>query len=651
MLKENRDLYEFGDYRLDTTEHALTRLDGSRNGQLPEKAFQALCLLVENSGHLLTKSELIDHLWPDIFVEDNNLDKCIHAIRQVLGEKPNEHKYIQTVRKHGYRFVAEVRRSPNAPNGNNGSGDGSISAALPALTQTSATPTGRTEDALPTPTGESAVRNTAPRYLATALLVAVVIAGLYFVPKWYAVPDRPTALAVLPLKPIDTTNRNVFHEGGITDSLILRLSAVKGLTVRPLSAIRKYSDIGQDPIAAGREQIVDYVLATNYQIAGDRIQVTGQLYDVATGQVTETLKIEKDVDDSFAMQDAVAREISDILVGLFDLASGAPTSKRGTNNEIAYRSYLNGSNLMARTSLPIAQESVEYLEEAVRLDPQFARAYAGLARSRVELSNLVDDPAQDCDKARTAVEHALALDPNLAEAYQASGLRKLRCAWDFAGAEPDLRRALELDPNSDSAHSAYASYLNSVGRADEAVTQIRQAITLNPNSVTHHIQHGIILYTSRRYDDSIAELRHAGEIGQLGMAYGWLWTAYIAKGDDAQAFEVFLRSESEKQLKPDPAKIEQLKSIFRTSGWRGIREMQLAAEKASPIYTKGRFYRLSRLSTQVGNVDDAFAYLNKALERRDAQVLLLECEPTFDSLRSDPRYYELLRRIGFPNDG
>lgn len=323
---------------------------------------------------------------------------------------------------------------------------------------------------------------------------------------------------------------------------------------------------------------------------------------------------------------------------------------RGTKNEDAYRYYLNALNLMGRVSLPVAQEAVESLEEAIRLDPGFARAYAGLARGRVELSNLVDDPKPDCEKAWIAIEQALVLDAALAEAFQASGIRKLRCEWDFAGAESDLHRALVLDPRSDSTHWAYAAYLNSVGRSDEAIAEIEKAISLNPNSVSYNIQRGIILYCARRYDDSIAALRHADEIGHLAAAQGWLWTAYVQKGDDAQAFEWFLKLETEKQLKPDPGKIEQLEQIYETAGWKGIREMQLETEMASPVYKKGRFYRISRLSVQLGETDDAFRYLNMALERRDAQLLLLKSEPTFDPLRSDPRFAEILTRIGFPPD-
>ena len=643
MSDENNELYEFGLFRLDVGERTLTRLDGSKNGQLPEKAFQTLSILVQKSGRLLTKKDLIDQIWPDSFVEENNLDKCIHAIRHVLGDKPNEQRYIQTVWKHGYRFVAEVRKPP--ANGN-GTSAGKPPRHDPVEAET--TTSGADPKVLPQPVLAAVSRKTSVRLALAGLVVAIAAASLYYGTMRRSSLPELVSVAVLPLNPVNVSDRNTFLEVGITDSLILRLNTAKGFLIRPLSAMRKYVGTEQDPVAVGREQMADYVLASNYQLAGGRIRVTAQLVDVKTGQVAETFKVEKDADNTFAMQDSVAREIGDGIVARFGTATGPIIYRRGTTNENAYRYYLQAMNLMGRMSLPVSQEAVEYLEEAVRLDPNFARAHAGLARSRVELSNLVVDAAEDCNKARAAVEEALRLDAELAQAYEASAMLKHRCTWDFAGAESDFRKALELDPNSDSTHAAYAWFLNMAGRSDEANAQIEWAISLNPNSTANHVQHGIILYFSRRYDASIEELRHVSEIGQLGIGHGFLWTAYIAKGDEAEAFNWLLKYETEKQLKPDAAKIENLKTIFRNDGWNGIRRMQLQAELASPVYEVGRFYRISRLAVQLGNNDDAFRYLNMAFERRDAQLLFLKSEPTFDPLRSDPRYQNLLLRIGFP---
>jgi DNA-binding winged helix-turn-helix (wHTH) protein/TolB-like protein len=630
MSENNGGIFEFGPFRLDVAEHTLSRTDGAATRHLPEKAFQTLRILVEKSGQLFTKHELIEKVWPDSIVEENNLDKCIHAVRQVLGETATEQKYIQTVRKHGYRFVAEVRAIPPDING--------AALAIP-------------QGALPKNTNAPGTNRYAFATLtaASGLLVTIVLAGFYIVWTREAAPPHPTTIAVLPLKPVNMAERSAFHEGGILDSLILRLGSAGGLTVRPLSAMRKYLDVDQDALAAGREQMVDYVLAANYQVAGGRIQITGQLLEVKTGAVSETFKIEKESAESFAVQDSIAREIGDIVTARFGTGSDALISKRGTANENAYMHYLNAANLMGRTSsLPVAQESVEYLEEAIRLDPRFARGYAALARSRVDLSNLVDDPHSDCEKAGLAVERAFSLDASLTEAYQASGLRKQRCEWDFAGAESDLRRAVEMDQHSDTAHAAYGAYLNTVGRFDEAIAETETAIGLNPSSLVHHKQLGIIFYCARRYDAAIVELNHASKLGQLGLANGWLWTSYVANGQEREAFQCLLRYESGKGPKPDPARIEQLKEVLTTKGWKGIRELQRDEEVASPIYVKGRFYRIARLCAQLGNIDDAFLYLDKAFERRDAQLLLLRSEPTFDPLRTDPRFLQLLRRTGFP---
>jgi hypothetical protein len=151
-----------------------------------------------------------------------------------------------------------------------------------------------------------------------------------------------------------------------------------------------------------------------------------------------------------------------------------------------------------------------------------------------------------------------------------------------------------------------------------------------------------------RYDDAINAVRRADGLGQLGMAHGLMSSIFASKGDEVHAFEWFLKYENEKQLKPDPKDAEKLRSIFRVKGWKGITERQLETERANPIYVKGRFYRFARFSAELGDFDDAFMYLNKAMERRESQLLWLKYDPSFEPLRSDRRYEELLRRIGFP---
>lgn len=481
------------------------------------------------------------------------------------------------------------------------------------------------------------------------LLVGAVGLGYYFFQAGKTAPgaDGTKSIAVLPLKSINTANRDEIYEIGIADSLIHRLNSMKGFVVRPLSAVRKYGNVDQDPLAAGREQQVDYVLASNYQLANGRIRITAQLIDVKRGLVEETYKSEKDAAEVFVMQDAIAGEIGNMLVSRFALTASGLLAKRGTTNEEAYRLYLHASNLVGRTSLPAARESIESFDEAIRLDPNFARAYSGLARSHIDLANLVDDPFEDCRKARDAVRTALELNNNLSEGYQALGLLEHRCDWDFDRAERDMRRAIQLEPYSDSAHSSYAWYLNSVGRSDDAIAEINTALEINPGSAMYQMQHGIILYFARRYDDAITKFKPVIESSPGLAGYGWIWLACSMKGDNAQAFEWFIQSESKNQGKVNHEEIEEFRAIYEASGWNGIRVKQLEIEKADPVYKKGRFYRIARISTLIGEKEQAFEYLNKAIERRDAQLLLLNHEPAFDALRGDPRFDEMVRRIGF----
>ncbi len=502
MSAQTNRLYEFGDFILDSTEKSLFR--GENIIQITPKVFETLHFFVENAGRLIEKDELMRELWRDHFVEESNITFNVKMLRKALGDDAVHPRFIQTVQRRGYRFIAEVRSVCAKKSPENGWGSEEIANRI----------------------GETGISS-------------------------------------------QNTSRSRFFLGGFVVFVFLFVVAAASI----------------------------YFFATRKNSSNELTSIP---------------------------------------------------ALRGTKNADAYRYYLNALNLMGRVSLPVAQEAIESSEEAVRLDPGFARAYAALARGRVELSNLVDDPKPDCDKARIAVGKAFVLDAASAEGFQASGMLKHRCEWDFDGAESDLHRALVLDPRSDSTHWAYAFYLNSAGRTDEAIGEIEQAIRINPNPVNYHIQHGIILYCARRYDDSIAALRHADEIGHLAAAHGWLWSAFVQKGDDAQAFEWFIKLETEKQITPDPARIEQLKQIYQAAGWKGIREMQLETELANPVYLKGRFYRISRLEAQLGKTDDAFKYLNMAIERHDAQLLLLKSEPTFDPLRSDQRFAETLSRIGFP---
>lgn len=479
-----------------------------------------------------------------------------------------------------------------------------------------------------------------------AILICTIGLGYYFfyAGKAALTADGKKSIAVLPLKPINTANRNEMYEIGIADSLIIKLSTMNGFTVRPLNATRKYAEIAQDPIAAGKEQQVGYVLASNYQLAGGKIKITAQLFNVASGQIEKTYNIVKDAADVFAMQDAIAGEVENDLLMRFATTSSGPTTKRGTTNEEAYSRYLQGINLTFKRTPEGARQAVEYFEQAIRLDPNFARAYSGMAHALIDSGNLGGGlPRVEYEKAKEVVLKALELDNNLAEGYAVLGELKFTYDWDFASAEKDLLRAIVLEPNSDLAHERYAFYLAVRGRFNDAIAEAKTAQEINPSSLQHHQINGVILYLARRYDEAIIQLRRVIEVDENhNTAYAWLWLACELKGDDAQAYEWFMKS----QKRNNSEHLGTYQRAYETSGWRGVRERFFEQQKLNEQKASANLYSLARQCALLGDKEQAFAYLNKAIEKRQGQMTMLNVDPPFDVLRNDPRFDELVKRVG-----
>ncbi|HKQ52801.1 MAG TPA: protein kinase, partial [Pyrinomonadaceae bacterium] len=470
-----------------------------------------------------------------------------------------------------------------------------------------------------------------------AILIALTLCagaiGLYFYRARSAPPvGDKKSIAVLPLKPISAAHRDEIYEVGIADSLINRLSSTGGLVVRPLSATRKYADIEQDPLAAGREQQADYVLASNYQLAGGKIRITAQLLEVASGQVEESYKSEKDTGDVFSMQDAVAEEIGKLLLARFSTAASRPLLKRGTTNEEAYRLYLQGMNFFDRRN---GAKSVEAFEQAVRLDPDYAQAWAGVAHAHRTIASTVPgaaDPHEGYRKSTEAIDRALELDPNLSEAYSARCDWKMYYEYDYGGAEAACKRAIELKPDSAVAHNVYARLLI-LNRFDEAIAEIRTAIELDPTSFYHQIVYTVLLTYARRYDEAAPQLETLAAMNPTG-AIGrfWLVGGLAMRGNHAEAFERLTRFQ--KSSGYDEETMRPFKTAYQTSGWQGVlREQAKRFEKDNPAY-----FFAAYLYAPMGDHDRAFEYLEKSYQQRENLLIYLKVNPLFDSLRGDPRY-------------
>ena len=619
---ETRHFYEFKSFRLDVKERQL--LHNNSPVPLTPKSFDVLALLVENRGHLVEKEEILDNIWANSFVEEQNIARIIHTLRKILGDDGNGNKFIETVAKKGYRFVAEVTEI------------GDRDADAVAVTEKH----GAAEKVVEKPPRPKRV-SASPRLILFAIGFLCAVFLIFAISINFKQESSPggkqiKSVAVLPLKPINSANRDEVYEIGIADSLIYRLGTMKGIIVRPLGATRKYADVDQDPLAAGKEQQADYVLAANYQIADGKIRITAQLFNVANGKIEETYKTEKDAGNIFALQDTIAGEIGKLLQTRFALTPNPTTARRGTNNEEAYRLYLQGKYLTMNRNKEAQKKAIECFEQAIKLDPNFALAYARMAFAYYSL-NLNDNNFTNAGKVREFVKQALDLDPNLAEAYASRGFVNSLYDWNFPTAEKDYLRAIELEPNNDTAHWLYAMLLSHRGRVDEAMTEIETAQAIDPGAVLYMVHRGRILYYAGRNEEAIAQYNQAIDLDErFTQPYGWLVRAYELKGDYDTAYQYFLKRE---ERSPRKDQIENYKKAYVTTGWLGVR--QNLSESI-----ENNFFDLARLYALRGEKDAAFEYLNKALEKRQWLMVSLKVEPAFDNLRDDPRFGELLKRTG-----
>jgi DNA-binding winged helix-turn-helix (wHTH) protein/tetratricopeptide (TPR) repeat protein len=605
-------IYEFHSYRLDA-EHLMLYRDGDAISLTP-KQVETLVALVEKNGEIVSKDALMERLWGDTVVEEANLIQNIHFLRKELGNAPDGKPMIETLRRRGYRFTAAL---DSPANGIAASTDNALVA---------------TNDAEPW----FQQRPVAVSLALIGLLGLLIIGSSFLFTRTPSLATERTHFAVLPMRPIDPANRSEMYEVGVADLLIHRLNSINGFVVRPLSATRNYSAIDQDALTAGREQKVDRVLDSNYQIVEGKIRITAQLINVATGAVDDSYFVETDANSILASQSVAADTIVNQLVSRFDKTAVTAATKRGTNNEEAYRLYLQGRNLTMKRTRDDNRRAVRYFEQAISLDPNFALAYARMAGAYYD-SNFEDDKSATVEKVNSFVNKALELDPKVAEAYVSRGTVRLMYDWDLTAAEKDLKHAIQLEPNNDAAHWTLALVVSARGRLDEALREIETAQMIDPGAVVYMFHRGRILYYSRRYDEAILQYNQAIDLDdRFIQPHGWMVRAYEIQGDYDKAFKYFLARE---ERSPRKDQLESYKRAYETDGWIGVRRT-LSKSGAN-------LFDMARLHAQRGEKDAAFEYLEKAIENREWLVPTLNIEPAFDNLRSDPRFDAVVRRLSF----
>ena len=611
----NTRFYNFGAFQIDRLNHVLLR-----NGEtipLKPKVFDTLLLLVENRERVMDKDEMLHKLWPDTVVEESNLSQNVYLLRKVLGES-----YIETMPKRGYRFVAAVNE-------------------VATISSDQISP--------PVNFRRQMLRRPVLLIIGGLLLLFGIGSGFY---AWKTNSKAPgsraqiRSIAVLPFKslPPDSQDENLGFQ--MADTLITRLSNIKQLSVRQISSVRGFTS-SADPVAAGRELKVDAVLDASVQRIGDQNRVTLRLVNVRDGSVLWSDIVDKNANDPFAVQDAVATAVVHALTPQLTGEEKSSLQKRYTESPEAHRLCM-----LARFHLGTAdpedwEKAFNYFNAAIEKDPAYALAYSGLAYSYLSLvadARLPKDEA--IPKARQAVIKALQLDDTLPEAHVASARIMAYYDWDWSGAEREFKRAIELNANSADAHREYAGFLTSLGRTDESIAEAKQARELDPLTQVTNFQVAWALIGARRYDEAVAESEPL--TGTYPNANYWIGVAYLGKGMYEQAIDRFEKTLS--HSKSHQLAQANLGYAYGASKQRDKARKVLAEFEELFKQRKTSPYYIAMIYAGLEEPDQTFAWLEKAFTEHSRPLVTgLKVSPMWANLRSDPRFENLLQRMHLPH--
>ena len=635
-------VYEFDGYSVLAGSRRFLRADGEPIPLTP-KVFETLMYLVENHGRIIEKNELMEALWPDTIVEENNLNKNISVLRRILGEKQGENRYIATVPGRGYKFVAAVTVSEFPALNRSDS-----QVERDGLGDHSAILNGPNED--PLETASSASQQTATngrnrKLIATALLGLLVCAVsiAYFWRK--PAPDDPLTrtVAVLPFKPLAAGDRDEILEMGMADTLIAQLSNNPDMVVRPLASVRRFGGLEQDPMIAGRELGVDSVLDGSLQRIGDSIRVNVRLIRTNDGASLLSETFDEKFTDIFSLQDRIARKVT----GALKARLGIPAQKHSTENVEAYRLYLQGRYHALKSTPPEIRQGIDYYRRAIDADPNYALAFAGVAQAYAALPITSDVPPTEAfPQAKAAALRALEIDPELAEARIILGVIEFWYEWRWAEAETELKKAIETDPNNPDAHRFYGVLLTVTGRGDESVAELEKARELDPLSLIVNALKSQALFFHNRDPEALDQADKTLEIEpNFWIAHLMRSRILIRQGKLVEAVEAAKRAETFSGGNSEAVSLSAY--ALAKSGRReeAVAILEMLKSKAAVGYVPA--YNLATIYNGLGRREEALQQLDAAVQSRDGRMILLKVDPKWDDIRSDPRFADVMRRSNF----
>jgi serine/threonine-protein kinase len=484
------------------------------------------------------------------------------------------------------------------------------------------------------------------RLTLTLVTLAVLIAGVMIVRHWRNDAARIDSIAVLPFKPVAADSRDEALEMGLTDTLITRLSNLKSVTVRPVSAVRRYAALDQDPIEAGRALKAQAVLDGSIQKLADRIGVTARLLNVSDGRLIWSRQFVEPWTDIFAVQDAIAQRVAEDLMAPLTGQERSELARNYTSDPVAYKLYLDGRHEWRKRTAEGMRKGINFFDQAIEKDPRYALAYVGKADAYATLASYRLAPPRDvAPLAKEAAAQALNIDDRLAEAHASMGKIMTDYDGDWEQSEKEFRLAIELKPKYSNAHHWYSTLLAHMGKFDEAVREANLAMELDYYSLVTRVQLGNVLYRARRYDQAIPVLQKTLELDPRNVtARFYLGLCYLMQEKPYEAISEFKKARTVLPENPDFIAI-----VGHSYGRAGrLDEARRCLRELNDV-VKHHYvspFDFVNVYSGLGDLDMAFKWLDKAYEDRDSTIRGLKTDPLFDLLRPDPRFTVLMRRAG-----
>ena len=625
-------LLRFGIYELDLKNGEL-RKAGQRL-KLQPQPFKVLTILAVRAGETVTREEIQHQVWgEELFVDfERGLNVYIQQIRGPLNDDADAPRYIETLPKRGYRFLATVEKLENP-----------VQTAHPAVASQQI----------------AAVRSTHPKgkrlRLAGALVsVVLLISALFHFAKISnRFPFRTAAksirsVAVLPFDNFSGDPEQQYFADGMTEALIAELGQIRDLRVPSRTSVMLYKRAKKPLRQIAKELTVDALLEGSVTRSGERVEITVQLLDGLRDQHLWGGTYDRDFRDVLALQHELARAITAELKISFSPQEQQHLKSSAPVNADAYAAYLRGRYYWYKRTIEGFQKSIQYYEQAVAADPNYAPAYAGLADAYALLGSSPNDglpPYEAMPKAKAAAQKALQLNDGLAEAHASLAHINMVYDWNWTSAEKEFKQAIELNPNYAGAHEWYAEFLAARGRESEALSEMKRARDADPLLVLMHAAVAEALYYSRRYDDVISQCQQTLELDpDYPLAHFHLGRAYMGKNMYPEAIAEYQKAQA--SLGETPAILMAIgyanaKAGDRAAARKALEELRAQSKRR---YVPALYF--AAIYTGLGDSDAGLLWLEKAYREHSEYLIYLNVDPMADTLRASPRFQAILRKIG-----